>query len=77
MPYDVVQSQPFADLFYGLGVSSDHVEDAVKHPDDHQHLMTEGVPEDSKTLSLFMKRVISRDSRNSHWLLVQTNRLGL
>jgi hypothetical protein len=68
---------PFTILFYSLGISASHVEDAVKHPDDHQHLMTEGVPEDVKTLSLFMKRVISRDDRNSRWLLVQTNRIGL
>jgi hypothetical protein len=75
--YDVIQSRQFADMFHGLGVSSSHVEDAVKHPDDHQHLMTEGIPEEAKTLSLFMKRVASRETRNRHWLLVQTNRIGL
>jgi hypothetical protein len=75
--YEVVQSKHFSNLFYTLGVSSNHVEDAVKHPDDHQHLMTEGVQENGKTLSLFMKQIISRDERNSHWLLVQTNRIGI
>jgi hypothetical protein len=75
--YQVVQPKPFSTLFYTLGISASHVEDAVKHPDDHQHLMAEGMPEDAKTLSLFMKQVTSRDVRNSRWLLVQTNRIGL
>jgi hypothetical protein len=75
--YQVIQSKLFSDLFYTLGISASHVEDAVKHPDDYQHLMTEGLPEDAKTLSLFMKQVISRDNHNSRWLLVQTNRIGL
>jgi hypothetical protein len=75
--YQVIQSKHFTALFSRLGITSSHVEDAVKHPDDHQHLMTEGVPEESKTLSLFMKFVASRTVRHNHWLLVQTNRIGL
>jgi hypothetical protein len=76
--YRVVQPNGFADLFYGLGVKANHVDDAVRRPDDYQHLMTEalvGTPEE-KTISLFMKRVNSRDQRNRHWLLVQTHRTG-
>jgi hypothetical protein len=34
-----------------------------------------GTP-DEKTISLFMKKITSRDQRNSHWLLVQTHRSG-
>jgi hypothetical protein len=78
--YKVVQPKPFGDLFHGLGVSASHVDDAIRRPDDYQHLMTEGMPEGSenaKAVSLFMKRVISRDRRNSHWLLVQTLRSGI
>jgi hypothetical protein len=76
--YTVVQPQTFADLFYGLGVGANHVDDAVRRPNDYQHLMPEalaGTP-DEKTISLFMKRVISRDQRNKYWLLVQTHRTG-
>jgi hypothetical protein len=69
--YEVIQSPEFRNIFYGLGVTSNHVVNAIKHPDDHQHLMTESIPEESKTLSLFMKRVVARNTRNSHWLLVQ------
>jgi hypothetical protein len=55
-----------------------HVENAVRNPDDYQHLMTEVVPEEKKTAnSLFMKRVDSREIRNRHWLLVHTHRVGL
>jgi hypothetical protein len=75
--YRVVQPKEFSVLFNTLGASSNHVEDAVRHPDDHQHLMIEGIPENAKTLSLFMKLIVSRDDRNSHWLLVQTNRIGI
>ncbi len=75
--YEVVQSPQFTNLFYGLGVTSSHVVDAIKHPDDHQHLMAEGIPEEWKTLSLFMKWIAARNARNRHWLLVQTNRIGL
>jgi hypothetical protein len=75
--YNVIQPKEFANVFYGLGVTRNHIEDAVKHPDDHQHLMTGGMPIDWQDISLFMKRVISRDPSKSHWLLVQTHRLGL
>jgi hypothetical protein len=75
--YNVVQPPEFQATFYGLGVTRNHVEGAVKHPDDLQHLMTEGMPPDWSDISLFMKRVMSRDSQKRHWLLVQTHRLGV
>jgi hypothetical protein len=74
--YNVIQPKEFQNVFYGLGVTSNHVENAVKHPDDHQHIMTEGMPSDWRAISLFMKRVISRDAHKSHWLLVQAHRMG-
>jgi hypothetical protein len=75
--YDVVQSKEFRDLFYALGVTSTHVERAVRHPDDYQHLLSEDMPEKHRhDISLFMQRVTSRDLRKSHWLLVQTHRTG-
>jgi hypothetical protein len=77
--YTVVQPKGFADNFYALGVSANHVDDAVRRPDDYQHLMAEtlvGSP-DEKTISLFMKGVMSRDQRKRHWLLVQTHRSGI
>jgi hypothetical protein len=76
--YTVVQSKGFTDIFYPLGVSATHVDDAIKRPDDYQHLMTNvlaGTP-DERTISLFMKHVNSRDQRHQHWLLVQTHRIG-
>jgi biotin operon repressor len=75
--YNVVQSREFQTTFYRLGVSRNHVENAVKHPDDHQHLMTEGMPESWQDASLFMKFVASRDEIRKHWLLVQTHRMGI
>jgi hypothetical protein len=74
--YQVDQPPAFKAVFYGLGVNSNHVDDAVRHPDDHQHLMPEGLPEDSRTLSLFMKLVTSKEIRKRHWFLVQSNRNG-
>jgi hypothetical protein len=76
--YRVIQSQEFKTLFVNtLGMSSNHIDDAVRRPDDHQHLMPEGLPENARTLSLFLKKVTSGDARKSHWLLVNTNRAGL
>ncbi len=75
--YNVVQSRPFAEVFYRTGLNKTYVEDAVKHPDDHQHLLAEGMPEDWRDMSLFMKRILSRDPRRQHWLLVQTHRTGI
>lgn len=75
--YNVIQPDEFRAVFYNLGVTRNHVDDAVKQPDDHQHLMTEGMPEHSQDLSLFMKRVMSRDPVRRHWLLVQAHRVGI
>jgi hypothetical protein len=76
--YNVIQTNHFGNTFYGLGTTRNHVEDAVKHPDDFQHLLTEGVPENHQDISLFMKRVESRsDALKNRWLLVQTHRVGI
>jgi hypothetical protein len=74
--YNVVQPTEFQAMFYRLGLSRNHVEDAVKRPDDYQHLMTEGMPESSQDISLFMKFVASREQARMHWLLVQAHRIG-
>jgi hypothetical protein len=74
--YNVVQPPEFQATFYRFGVSRSHVEDAVKHPDDHQHLMTEGLPASHHDMSLFMKRIVSREQSRRHWFLVQTHRTG-
>jgi hypothetical protein len=76
--YNVIQSKEFAAIFSALGIRDSHVEDAVKHPDDFQHLLTEGVPKDWRDISLFMKRVLpARDPNNRRWLLVQAHRIGI
>lgn len=74
--YNVLQSQEFQTAFYRLGIRGNHVEDAVKHPDDLQHLMTEGMPESWHDISLFMKYVASRELSRRHWLLVQAHRVA-
>jgi hypothetical protein len=76
--YAVEQPKTFANIFYTLGVRPNHVEDAVKHPDDYQHLMTDKASEEDKDLiSLFMKEIKSAKKGNNHWLLVQCFRKGL
>jgi hypothetical protein len=75
--YNVIQPPEFAAMFYATGLSRNYVEEAVKYPDDHQHLMTEAMPESWRDISLFMKRVMSRDFRRRHWLLVQSHRIGI
>ena len=74
--YQVVQPLSFRNVFSTLGISASHVEDAVLHPDDHQHLLAEGIPEQARSISLFMKLVIARDFAKSRWLLVQAVRNG-
>jgi hypothetical protein len=75
--YNVVQPNDVTAMLSGLGIRASHVEDAVKHPDDHQHLMAEGMPTGSEDVSLFMKRVMSREAQRRHWLLVQCHRVGM
>jgi hypothetical protein len=76
--YNVIQSKEFTGAFSLLGIQRGHVEDAVKHPDDFQHLLTEGMPSDWQDMSLFMKRVLpARQPNNRRWLLVQTHRTGI
>ena len=75
--YNVVQPPAFQAAFYRLGLSRNHIEDAVKRPDDFQHLMTEGMPESWQDISLFVKFVASREQSRRHWLLVQAHRVGI
>ncbi len=76
--YTVDQPKSFSNLFYNLGVRRNHVEDAVKHPDDYQHLMTEKATEESKdVISLFVKEIKSAKTGSNNWLLVQCHRQGL
>jgi hypothetical protein len=75
--YAVLKTKPFLDVFVPLGIRPPHVDDAVKNPDDFQHLLTQRQAKTEKdTLSLFMKSVISAN-KLPHWLLVQTVRHGL
>ncbi len=74
--YNVVQSKQFQEFFYALGISRNNIEEAVKSPDDFQHMMTEGMHPDARDLSLFMKRVMSREPTRRNWLLVQSHRIG-
>jgi hypothetical protein len=75
--YNVIQPPEFQQTFYNLGIARNHVDDVVKHPDDYQHLMTAGMPENWRDMSLFMKRVMSREPKKRYWLLVQAHRLGI
>lgn len=77
--YSVEFPPKFLEMFVqGLGVHKNSVVDAVKHPDDYQHLMTEFAPEESKdVISLFVKEVKSARKGNDHWLLIHTIRAGL
>jgi hypothetical protein len=75
--YSVLQDKSFLNRFLALGVRQSHVEDAVKHPDEYQHLLNDLQPLGNKdTISLFMKEVVSKN-KQPHWLLVQTVRQGL
>ena len=58
-------------------MSRTNIEEAVKHPDDYQHVMTEGMPMETRDISLFMKRIMSREANRRHWLLVQSHRVGI
>jgi hypothetical protein len=76
--YDVEFTPRFSDTFPALGVRRSNVENAVKHPDDYQHLMTDTAHEHHKdVLSLFMKQIESVQKAGPHWLLIQTHRAGL
>jgi hypothetical protein len=75
--YEVVETQPFAKTFHPLGVSSNHVRDAIQAPDMFQHLLTEQALESDQTrISLFLKFVASRQPRRGHWFLIQCHRIG-
>lgn len=76
--YNLIQPSVFVDGFRRLGVRKQHVEEAVKNPDDFQHLMTEYALDSERDMfSLFMKLVPNRGVRPAHWLLVHTIRRGI
>jgi hypothetical protein len=76
--YTVRQPGAFADLFYRLSLKPTYVEDAVKHPDDYQHLLETNASAASKgKLSIFLKLIRSARAGSDHWLLVQAQRDGL
>lgn len=75
--YVVEQPESFSRRFQPLGVRKGNVEEAVRFPDDYQHLMNDsplGVIE-SDVISLFVKRVEGTVG-GDFWLLVQTHRIG-
>lgn len=74
--YAVEQPKAFLQLFETLSIKRSHVEDAVKRPDDYQHLMTDRVSEEVKdAISLFVKDIRSSRAGNDHFLLIQTHRV--
>jgi hypothetical protein len=76
--YTVEQSRAFLDLFSKLSIKRANVEDAVKHPDDYQHIIDDKANESNKEIiSIFLRKIISAKRGNDHWLLVQTYRSGL
>jgi hypothetical protein len=75
--YRVEEKPGFQKIFRPFGTTRANVEDAVRFPDDYQHLMTELADAESKdVISLFMKKVVSK-GRDSFWLIVQTHRVGI
>jgi hypothetical protein len=74
--YEIIQTKDFRNYCDAFGVSRNNIEEAIKRPDDYQHLLTEGIPADARDMSLFMKGVFSREVKKRHWLLVQCHRLG-
>jgi len=76
--YSVEQPKLFAAKFRTLSIRPNHVERAVKNPDDYQHpLSAEAAIEDKDVISLFIKEATASKSGARHWLLVQTHRQGL
>src|ERR1019366_3011887 len=65
-------------MFSLLSIKPSHVDDAVKHPDDYQHIMDANASDEGKgKISIFLKKVTAAKRGNDHWLLVQTHRDGL
>jgi hypothetical protein len=74
--YDVEVPPNASSVFYPLGVRFKNLEEAVRFPDDYQHLMTQLASAENKdVISLFMKRVDGVVG-GAFWLLVQTHRGG-
>jgi len=74
--YEPKLTKAFLDTFSALSIQRSHVIDAIRKPDDYQHLAREEDVERDRA-SLFVKRVISNDPSRSHWLLVQSHRVKL
>lgn len=76
--YSVEQPKSFVAKFRTLAIRPNHIERAVKHPDDYQHpLSAEAAIQDKDVVSLFIKEATASKTGTRHWLLVQTHRLGL
>jgi hypothetical protein len=58
-----------------LGVRPAHIQDAITHADDVQHLRVQGAPEE-KPFSIFMRFIRPRRDGDSFWLCVYSQRLG-
>jgi len=75
--YKLEQPTVFSERFYPFGLKKKTIEAAVHSPDDFQHLMTDGVYDESREdMSLFMKRQAPSGGKDQHWLMVHTHRVG-
>jgi hypothetical protein len=75
--YKVVQPETFTHQFYRLGITKPQTEEAIRHPDDYQHLMTgDAVPGEADVFSLFVKYSPGGRKIEPNWLLVQAFRRG-
>ena len=70
--YKVIQPAPFRTRFYPLSVTKTQVEEAVRRPDDYQHLITERATEGEEDIfSIFMRRSGGvRSGHEPNWLLI-------
>jgi hypothetical protein len=75
--YKVIQPEPFRKRFYPLAVTKNKVEEAVKQPDDFQHLMADRTTVGEEDIfSIFLKRSM-RSGYEQNWFLVQSLRREL
>jgi hypothetical protein len=76
--YNVIITPSFTQVFRSLSVKSSNAIDAIKHPDDYQHILDKNANASNRgKISIFLKRINSSRPGNDHWLLVQTHREGL
>lgn len=71
--YDVVLPKSFIDRFSKLGVDRSAARDAIRNPDEYQHLSTDVVG-NSKNFSLFLK--IRGTTNSRYWLMLVAQRDG-